>query len=83
MVRVSARLRRSARWEGHLVVSTLKEEDLRLFSVGIDGSVTLEETLLDGRFGRLRAVVIGPEGALYLSTSNGSDDRILRVTRGN
>ncbi|MCE5200408.1 MAG: PQQ-dependent sugar dehydrogenase [Armatimonadota bacterium] len=42
-----------------------------------------------GRYGRLRAVVQGPDGALYVSTSNrdgrGSvrpgDDRILRITR--
>ena len=68
-------------WEGQLLVSTLKEEDLRRFSVGSDGSATLEETLLDGRFGRLRAVVIGPDGALYASTSNGTDDRVLRVIR--
>jgi glucose/arabinose dehydrogenase len=68
-------------WEGQLVVSTLKEEDVRRFSLGSDGRVTLEETLLDGRFGRLRAVVIGPDGALYVSTSNGTDDRILRITR--
>jgi glucose/arabinose dehydrogenase len=69
-------------WEGQLVVSTLKEEDLRGFSVGADGRATSEETLLDGRFGRLRGLVIGPDGALYVSTSNGTDDRILRVTRG-
>jgi glucose/arabinose dehydrogenase len=68
-------------WEGDLVVSTLKEEDLRRFSVTEFGAVTPEETLLDGRFGRLRAVVIGPDGALYVSTSNGPGDRILRVTR--
>ena len=68
-------------WEGDLIVSTLKEEDLRRFSVGTDGALTLEETLLDGRFGRLRAVAIGPDGALYVSTTNGGDDRILRVTR--
>jgi glucose/arabinose dehydrogenase len=68
-------------WEGDLVVSTLKEEDLRRFSVSDDGDVTYRGTLLDGRFGRLRAVVIGPDGALYVSTSNGSDDRIIRVTR--
>ena len=68
-------------WEGDLVVSTLKEEDLRRFSVSPDGVLALEETLLDGRFGRLRAVVIGPDGALYVSTANGGDDRILRVTR--
>jgi glucose/arabinose dehydrogenase len=67
-------------WEGNLVVSTLKEEDVRRFSVSEDGDVTEVETLLDGRFGRLRAVVIGPDGALYVSTSNGSD-RILRVAR--
>ena len=68
-------------WKGDLIVSTLKEEDLRRFSVGRDGALTLEETLLDERFGRLRAVVIGPDGALYVSTTNGDDDRIVRVTR--
>jgi glucose/arabinose dehydrogenase len=69
-------------WEGQLVVSTLKEEDLRRFSIGADGMASLEETLLDRRFGRLRAVVIGSDGALYVSTSNGTTDRILRITRG-
>ncbi|MEA2652354.1 MAG: hypothetical protein QOI85_2075, partial [Chloroflexota bacterium] len=68
-------------WDGDLVVSTLKEADLRRFTVSADGELTLEETLLDDRFGRLRAVVIGPDGALYVSTDNGNDDRILRVTR--
>jgi glucose/arabinose dehydrogenase len=68
-------------WEGDLVVSTLKEEDLRRFSVSPDGEVTFEQTLLDGRFGRLRAVVIGPDGALYVSTTNGPGDRVIRVTR--
>jgi glucose/arabinose dehydrogenase len=68
-------------WEGDLIVSTLKEEDLRRFSVSQSGELTLEETLLDGQFGRLRAVVIGPDGALYVSTANGPGDRILRVSR--
>ena len=68
-------------WEGDLIVSTLKEEDLRRFSVSDDGAVTPEETLLDRQFRRLRAVVIDPDGTLYVSTANGGDDRILRVTR--
>lgn len=67
-------------WSGDLIVTTLKEEDLRRFSVAPDGLVVMEETLLDGEFGRLRAAVIGPDGALYLSTANGADDRLLRVT---
>jgi glucose/arabinose dehydrogenase len=65
-------------WEGDLVVTTLKEQDLRRFTLADDGSIVEAETLLDGRFGRLRAAVIGPDGALYLSTANG-DDRIIRV----
>jgi glucose/arabinose dehydrogenase len=32
------------------------------------------ERLLDGRFGRLRDVIIGPDGALYVATGNGSPD---------
>jgi glucose/arabinose dehydrogenase len=33
-------------------------------------------------FPALRAVVvIGPDGALYVSTSNNEDDKILRVVR--
>lgn len=67
-------------WEGDLMVTTLKEEDLRRFTVGENGSASLEDTLLNGRFGRLRAAVIGPDGALYLSTANGDEDRIVRVT---
>lgn len=35
---------------------------------------------LDGEFGRLRAVVPGGDGILYVTTSNGENDRILRVT---
>ncbi|MFC5066297.1 PQQ-dependent sugar dehydrogenase [Actinomycetospora atypica] len=37
---------------------------------------------LDGEFGRLRGVRLGPDGALYLTTDNGGDDSVLRVTRG-
>ena len=66
--------------EGDLVVTTLKEEDLRLFSIGIAGGVEERDVLLDRRFGRLRAAVMGPDGALYLSTANGEGDRIVRVT---
>jgi glucose/arabinose dehydrogenase len=68
-------------WEGRIVVSTLKEEDLRVFDFVDDGVLAERSTWLDGRFGRLRAVVIGPAGELYVSTANGPGDRIIRVTR--
>ncbi len=46
------------------------------------------ERLLDGRFGRLRDVVTGPDGSLYVATNNRDsrgtptrdDDRIIRLT---
>ena len=57
-------------WDGNIIVATLKEQDLRRFVVGDDGNLELVETLLDEQFGRLRGVVLGPDGALYVSTSN-------------
>jgi len=38
-----------------------------------------KEVLLDQKYGRLRSVVQGPDGALYVTTSNGSGDRIVRL----
>ena len=32
--------------------------------------MTEEKVLLDGEFGRLRAARVGPDGLLYLATSN-------------
>jgi glucose/arabinose dehydrogenase len=67
-------------WQGDLVVSTLKEQDLRRFTVNPDASrVELAETLLPDLFGRLRAVTIGPDGWLYFTTSMVTDDKILKL----
>jgi len=49
--------------------------------------IASDERLVDGRFGRIRDVVVGPDGFLYFCTSNrdgrgapvASDDRILRL----
>jgi glucose/arabinose dehydrogenase len=65
-------------WSGSLFVATLKEQDLRRFAVN-GTSVVAKEVLFDQRYGRLRSVVQGPDGALYLTTSNGSGDRIIRI----
>ncbi len=61
-----------------------------LHRVRLDASfrrVVAEERLLENRFGRLRDVVSGPDGAIYLATNNrdgrgdpaAEDDRILRL----
>jgi glucose/arabinose dehydrogenase len=78
--------RPGSEWTGDLLVAALAGEQLR--RVRLDGSrVTVDEPLFEGTYGRLRTVVEGPDGALYVLTSNrdgrGSpeegDDRIVRI----
>ncbi|MBB4968556.1 PQQ-dependent sugar dehydrogenase [Saccharothrix violaceirubra] len=68
--------------DGWLAVTALRGTKLLLFSVAKDGKVANRTVPpeLSTKFGRLRAAVQGPDGALYLSTSNGTDDKILKVT---
>ena len=42
--------------------------------------MTMRSTLFNNRWGRLRAAVMGPGGRLYLTTSNGTNDKVVRVT---
>jgi glucose/arabinose dehydrogenase/putative cell wall-binding protein len=74
-------------WEGHLFVAQLKEQDLRRNVLsGAGTSVVASAIHFNATYGRLRAVVLGPGGHLYLSTSNGPSgnptggDRIIRVS---
>jgi glucose/arabinose dehydrogenase len=71
-------------YNGTLAVAALKDQSLRFLKEGSNGKYTVldKPAELDGTYGRLRAAVQGPDGSLYLTTSNGSDDKILRVTPG-
>lgn len=75
-------------WRGSLLFGTLKGTMLVRLKLADDGrSVTAEEHLFEGAFGRLRAVLVAPDGRVYLGTSNrdgrgspfSGDDRIIRV----
>ena len=56
----------------------------KLLVLTLDGSGALAEVAVpqetDGPFGRLRAARLGPDGALYVTTTNGEDDKLLRIT---
>ena len=70
-------------WEGRLAVASLKDRSLRIFGFAADGTLVSETSVreLDGTHGRLRTPMLGPDGALYVTTSNGGGaDRILKVT---
>ncbi|MDQ4011521.1 MAG: PQQ-dependent sugar dehydrogenase [Actinomycetota bacterium] len=67
--------------QGLLTVAALAGSKLLLMRVDSEGNVTGAGQLpqLDGSYGRLRAVRPGPDGALYVTTSNGDDDKVLRI----
>jgi glucose/arabinose dehydrogenase len=75
-------------WKGSLLFASLNGAALYRLTLSADGkSVTANETLFEGRFGRLRDVLVAPDGSVYLATSNrdgrgspaADDDRILRI----
>ncbi|HSE29388.1 MAG TPA: PQQ-dependent sugar dehydrogenase [Candidatus Saccharimonadales bacterium] len=66
-------------WQGRVAVSVLKDKHVRLFELDKDLKLVSELELFKNEFGRLRAATLGPDNALYISTSNGNDDKIIRV----
>lgn len=66
-----------------LAVSTLKDESLRFLFFDKQNRLARQTSpqALDGTYGRLRGVEVGPDHALYLTTSNDNGtNKILRVT---
>lgn len=75
-------------WNGKYFVATLRGNHLHMVDFDLQNDTVIShEKLFHGEFGRLRDVATGPDGFLYMLTSNqdgrGSpepnDDRILRV----
>ena len=69
-------------WEGRLAVAALAGSELRLLEFSPDGQLISQLSIaeFDGDFGRLRAVQLGPNRNLFVTTSNGGgNDRVLKV----
>ncbi len=69
-------------WAGAIAVASLGDRNLRVMQLTADGSaVTGQVTTLFAGMERLRAVVQGPDGALYLATDGRpGGDQLWRVT---
>ena len=75
-------------WKGKYFIATLRGSHLRMLDLDLESNeVISSEALFQNSFGRLRDASLGPDGNMYLLTSNrdgrGSpaenDDRILRI----
>lgn len=75
-------------WRGSLLFTALKGQALYRMPLSTDHrSISGEHVLFQGQYGRLRDVLVGPDGTVYVGTSNrdgrgsprNGDDRILRI----
>jgi len=75
-------------WRGSLIYTSLVGQKLIRLVLSADGrSARAQELIIDRQYGRLRDVLVGPDGVLYIATSNrdgrgrpaDQDDRIIRI----
>ena len=82
-------------WENSLLLTFLKKQHLRILHLDETGTqVTHEDSILYNEYGRLRDVLVAPNGRVFVTTSNQEingwnylaaeeDDRILELVNPN
>ncbi len=73
--------------KGKFLIATLRGQHMEVLTLDKYDSVESTQKIFDGTYGRLRDVVQGPDGSLYILTSNvdgrgvaaPDDDKIIRV----
>ena len=74
-------------WENKYFVATLRGNHLRMLDLDLEENQVISSEVIFSNFGRLRDASMGPDGNLYIMTSNRdgrgtpaeNDDRILRI----
>ncbi|WP_026899399.1 PQQ-dependent sugar dehydrogenase [Daejeonella oryzae] len=71
-------------FKNSVLMTTLKDNTLYQLKMNAAGSSVESMTeIFRGTYGRLRDVCIAPDGKVYVSTSNGSNDKILVISKKN
>ncbi|MCG2618175.1 PQQ-dependent sugar dehydrogenase [Terrimonas sp. NA20] len=68
-------------WKGSLLLVALKDARLYQLKLGSDQtSITETNEFYNGKYGRMRDVLVAPNGTVYICTSNGNNnDRIIEI----
>lgn len=65
--------------KGKFLIATLRGQHIEVLTLDKDDKVVSTQEIFNGTYGRLRDIVQGPDGSLYILTSNGDNDRIIHV----
>jgi glucose/arabinose dehydrogenase len=69
-------------YDGLMLLGVLKDQGILALRLDDDGTLREQFRLpeFEGTHGRIRTVQLGSDGDLYVTTDNGDDDQLLRVT---
>jgi aldose sugar dehydrogenase len=68
-------------WKNSLLLAVLKDSELLQIKLNTAGDkVDAVNVFYKSTYGRMRDVCVAPDGKVYVITSNGSNDKIIKVT---
>ena len=68
-------------WKGKFLVATLRGEHVMVLDLDLENDVVNSaEKIFQGDYGRIRNLVQGPDGDVFMLTSNGNNDKILQIS---
>jgi aldose sugar dehydrogenase len=73
---------RIPQWKNCILMATLKDASLRQLKLSADGNtITGTAMFFKNSYGRLRDICISPAGRVYICTTNGSNDKIIEISK--
>ena len=68
-------------WKGKFFVAALRGQHIMMLDLDLENNkVNSIEKILQGEYGRIRGLVQSPGGDVFVLTSNGDNDKILRIS---
>ena len=68
-------------WKDKFLVATLRGEHVMVLDLDLENNVVNSaEKIFQGDYGRIRNLVQGPDGDIFMLTSNGNNDKILQIS---